>query len=88
MIARIARNIDRMCVTGGEIIDCRDTLCDRTTLDIRVNDARACFHNAPGNHHVVVYGNYITEMRSLSQMFGIELVESKKRGIQRNTKHL
>ena len=74
-IARIARNLDRICATSGEIIDCRDTLCDRTTLDIRVKDARAFFHNAPGNHHVVVYGNYIHELRKLSQLLGMELIE-------------
>ncbi|NQT72795.1 MAG: hypothetical protein HQ553_08485 [Chloroflexi bacterium] len=75
-IARIARNLDRICVTSGEIIDCRDTLCDRTTLDIHVNDARKFFHNAPGNHHVVVYGNYIPELGKLSQLLGMKLIES------------
>jgi len=74
-VARIARNLDKICALTGEIIDCRDTFCDRTTLDLRVKNAREFFHNAAGNHHVVVYGNHMTELRGLCQLLGINLVE-------------
>ncbi|MFC2028143.1 hypothetical protein ACFLU3_05600 [Chloroflexota bacterium] len=75
-ITRIARNLDRIFVTTGEIVDFRETLLDRGTMDIQVKDARKFFHNAPGNHHVVVYGNHIEQLRELSQLLSIELIES------------
>ena len=75
-VARMARNLDRICAAAGEIVGCRDTLCDRTTLDLRVKDARQFFHNAPGNHHVVVYGNHLAQLRGLCRILGMDLVES------------
>jgi len=73
-IARMGVNLDRMLAVRGEIVDCRDTICDRTTLTLRVNDAREFFHKATGNHHVVVYGNYTMELSGLCEMLSIRLV--------------
>lgn len=74
-LARIARNLDGMLALRGEIVDCRDTATCRNTVTLRVNDAREFFHQAAGNHHVLVYGNYIRELRGLSRALGINLVE-------------
>lgn len=74
-VARIATNLDRMLTVRGEIVDCCDTTTCRNTITLRVNDAREFFHEALGNHHVVVYGNYIGELRGLSQVLGINLIE-------------
>lgn len=75
-VGRIARNLDRLYVTTGEIIDCRDTLCDRTTVDLRVPDVCRFFHNAPGNHQVLVYGDHIEDLRNLCGLLGIDLLEA------------
>lgn len=74
-VARIGANLDRMIALRGEIVDCRDTICDRTTLTLRVKDAREFIHHATGNHQVVVYGDYITELRSLCQALDIDFTE-------------
>ncbi len=73
-IARIGVNLDRMLAVRGEIVDCRDTICDRTTLTLRVNDAREFFHKATGNHQVVVYGNYTRDLSRLCEMLSMRLV--------------
>lgn len=74
-VARIATNLDRMLALRGEIVDCRDTATCRNTVTLRINDAREFFHKAVGNHHVLVYGNYIAELRGLGQLLGINLIE-------------
>ncbi|MBW1900347.1 MAG: hypothetical protein JRJ20_01800 [Deltaproteobacteria bacterium] len=75
-IARIGANLDRMVATRGKIVDCWDSICDRTTISIQVNDARRFFHNATGNHQVVVYGDYLADLRELCRLLDIKLVEA------------
>ncbi len=75
-IARFARDLDRMYATAGEIVDFRETLLDRGTMDIQVKDARRFFHNAPGNHQVVVFGDHVEPLGDLCQLLGIHLVET------------
>jgi len=74
-ITRIGANLDRMPAAKGEIIDCRDTICDRTAITVRVKDAREFFHHATGNHQVVVYGNYLRELRGLCQLLNMNFLE-------------
>ena len=66
-----------MAATTGKIVDCWDSICDRTTISIQVNDARQFFHNATGNHQVVVYGDYLADLRELCGLLDIKLVEEK-----------
>jgi len=75
-VARISRNLDKLSATTGTITGFRETFLDRGTMDIRIGDVRRFFHNAPGNHHVVVYGNHIEQLRHLCQLLDIRLVES------------
>jgi len=74
-IARIARDLDRIVAARAEIVGCRDTICDRTTLDLHVRDAREFFHQATGNHHVVVYGDYLDDLQGLCRLLDMRLVE-------------
>jgi len=74
-VARIGANLDRLVTARGEIVDCWDSICDRTTIAIKVHDAREFFHNATGNHQVVVYGNHIQELRGVCRILGMKLIE-------------
>jgi L-fucose isomerase-like protein len=74
-ISRIGSNLDRMSAASGKIVDCWDSICDRTTISIQVNDARQFFHNATGNHQVVVYGDYLADLRALCRLLDIKLLE-------------
>jgi L-fucose isomerase-like protein len=65
-----------MMAARGEIVECRDTICDRTTLTLRVQDARDFVHKAAGNHQVVVYGDYLGELRELCGLLGMGLREA------------
>lgn len=74
-IARLARNLDKILLLRGELVDCRDTIACRTTISTKVNDVRQFICSAFGNHHILVYGNHIKQAKTLSQSLGIESVE-------------
>ena len=62
-------------VTGGEITDCRDTICDRTTITVRVPDARRFVQLATGNHQCLFYGNLVDELHEVGRQLGLEVVD-------------
>ena len=73
-ICRISAQLDEFFVASGEIVDCRDTICDRTTLTVRVSDARAYAHQATGNHQVLVYGDYVEQIESFCALTGMRTI--------------
>lgn len=74
-IARLARNLDKIAILQGELVDCRDTIACRTTISVTVSDVRKFVHCALGNHHAVVYGDHIRQAKALSQALGIDTIE-------------
>jgi L-fucose isomerase-like protein len=75
-IARIGANVDRMAAATGELIGCRDTICDRTTITIKMKDPKGFVRNTTGNHQVVVWGNHLKDLRVLCRMLDISFIES------------
>jgi L-fucose isomerase-like protein len=75
-LCRLAAELDECFVARGEIVECRDTICDRTTLTVRVADARAYAHRATGNHQVLVYGDFVAELRAFCSVTGMRCVEA------------
>ncbi len=75
-IARMGAGLDVLTATRGEIKECSDTICDRTTLTLRVRDARGFVHKATGNHQVVVYGDFVEELRGLCRLLDMTLIEA------------
>ncbi len=74
-IARLGADLEGLFAARGEIVACRDTICDRTTLTIRVADARDFFRKATGNHQVVIYGDYVESLRELCSLLEMKLIE-------------
>jgi len=74
-IARVARGLEKILALRGKIVDCRDTVSCRTTITVEISDAREFIRKALGNHHVMVYGDHIGEIRALSQAVGMNLIE-------------
>jgi len=74
-LCRLAADLDECFVAGGEIVECRDTICDRTTLTVRVADARAYAHRATGNHQVLIYGDYRAELREFCRLTGMRYAD-------------
>jgi hypothetical protein len=70
-VARLDADLDGLMVARAEITDCRDTICDRTTLDVRVRDAREFVRKAAGNHQVVVYGDYRAGLEGLCRLLDL-----------------
>jgi len=73
-IARFARELDKICVTSGKLVECRDTTACRTTISITVNDARELVQRTFGNHQAVVYGNQIKLTKNLCHKMGIQAI--------------
>ena len=74
-MARLDRTLDQIMVLRGELIECRDTIGCRSTLSIKVGEAREFIRRCFGNHHVVVYGDLTRQIKALSQMLGINYIE-------------
>lgn len=74
-VARLARELDKICLTRGELVECRDTTACRTTISIRVNDVRELVQRTFGNHQAMVYGNQIKLVKAFCQKMGIETIE-------------
>jgi L-fucose isomerase-like protein len=74
-IARLARNMEKIMLLRGELVDCRDTTACRTTISARVSDVRNFVRCALGNHHAVVYGDHVGQTKALSDALGISAVE-------------
>jgi len=72
-ICRIDADLEDFFLSSGEIIDCRDTICDRTTLTARVGDARAFVREASGNHQVLIYGDFQREIAAFCELAGIRV---------------
>jgi L-fucose isomerase-like protein len=74
-VARLGGDLETFLVTGGEIVDCRDTICDRTTVTVRVADARRFVQLATGNHQCLFYGNLVDELHEVGRQLGLEVVD-------------
>jgi len=73
-IARFSRELDKICITSGKLVECRDTTACRTTISINVNDVRELVQRTFGNHQAVVYGNQIKLTSKLCHILGIQTV--------------
>lgn len=65
-LARAHRNFERIVALTGEVLACEDTTFCRNTLTIQIGDAREFVRQAEGNHHVVVFGDHLKGLETLS----------------------
>ena len=73
-VARFSRELDKICLTSGKLVECRDTTACRTTISIEVNDVRELVQRTFGNHQAVVYGNQIKLTSKLCHKMGIQAI--------------
>ncbi|MEM2175434.1 MAG: hypothetical protein QXI58_07450 [Candidatus Micrarchaeia archaeon] len=75
-ICRLDGKLENMIITTGRIMKCQDLKghC-RHTVSIKVKDARNFIRNTSGNHHVMIYGNYIKELKKLNRVLDIITIE-------------
>jgi L-fucose isomerase-like protein len=73
-IARAQRNLERVVAIQGEIVGCRDTISCRNTLTIRIKDVRAFIEQAEGNHHVLIFGDYLKDLQVLGHLLGYAFI--------------
>ena len=75
-ICRLGGDLKSMLIANGKIVDCEDIedYC-RITVKVKIDDPREFIHKTSGNHHVMVYGDYIEQLKELNRTFGIATVE-------------
>lgn len=73
-LARAQRNLERVVAVQGEIVECRDTIFCRNTLTIRIKDVRAFIEQAEGNHQVLIFGDYLKDLRVLGHLLGYTFI--------------
>jgi L-fucose isomerase-like protein len=74
-IARLSRELDKILVFPGEMVSCQDTTNCRTTVAVKISDARKFVQRAFGNHHALIYGNHVNQIKDLCRLLGISSVE-------------
>jgi L-fucose isomerase-like protein len=73
-LARAQRNLERVVAVQGEIVGCRDTVFCRNTLTIKLKDVRAFIDQAEGNHHILIFGDYLKDLEVLGRVLGYGFV--------------
>jgi L-fucose isomerase-like protein len=72
-LARAHRNLERMAAVKGEITACEDTTTCRNTLTIKISNAREFIKRAEGNHHALVFGDYLEDLKILGELIGSQV---------------
>jgi hypothetical protein len=72
-IARVRRNMERMTACSGELVSCEDTEFCRNTLGVRIAHVRRFVEEAEGNHHALVFGNWMEELELLCNVLDCDL---------------
>ena len=72
-LARAQRNLERITAVKGEIIACDDTTFCRNTLTIKVNSAREFVRRVEGNHHALVFGDCLEDLKVLGEITGFQV---------------
>jgi len=71
-LCRAQRNMERMVTLKGEVVGCEDTTQCRNTLTIQVQNVREFVRQAEGNHHIVVFGDYLEDLEALCSQLDCE----------------
>ncbi len=74
-IARMGKGLREMLIMGGEIVDQKDGYDCRNTVFVKVSDVSAFFRNILGNHHCLIYGDYVEPLLTLCQLLGVRAIE-------------
>jgi len=74
-IARFSPNVDKVFVNKGTIVACNNIGYCRIQIIIKVPDAQEFLRKQRdyGNHHAVVYGDYVEELNKLGDILGVRV---------------
>jgi len=75
-LARTQRNLEKVVALTGKVVACQDTTFCRNTVSIQIKDTRAFIQQAEGNHHALVFGNYLDELKMLSALLDTKFLST------------
>lgn len=67
-LMRAQRNLEKVVALTGKVMSCQDTTFCRNTVTLQIQNTRAFIQQAEGNHHALVFGEYLDDLKALSQM--------------------
>ena len=78
-ICRLSGDLKNMVIAKGIIVDCADMDAEeycRVTVKVKIANPREFIHKTSGNHHVMVYGNHLEQLKTLNNLLGITTIEA------------
>ena len=72
-LLRISPDLSEMIAIRGKILRVEDTIHCRFSAWIKVKNTREIAENAYSFHHAMIYGDYIRELKTFSELTGIKL---------------
>jgi L-fucose isomerase-like protein len=78
-ICRLSGDLKSMIVAKGVIVDCADMDSEeycRVTVKVKIANPREFIHKTSGNHHVMVYGNHLEQLKTLNNLLDITTIEA------------
>ena len=78
-ITRFNNDLTKIFVCTGKILSCKDyedpQLC-RAVVKIKVRNVKDFLNKTFGNHHVVIYGDYMRELRKIGDLLDVRVIEA------------
>ncbi len=68
-------NLDKIWATKGEVVSTHDTVHCRITVRVRVENAKKVSREAFGHHAVLIRGDHVNVLRTLSELLNLEFHE-------------
>jgi len=77
-ICRLSGDLKTMLLAKGNIVDCVDMDSDeycRVKVKVQIKNPKEFIYKTSGNHHVMVYGDYRSQLKMLNDILGITTIE-------------
>jgi L-fucose isomerase-like protein len=72
-VAGMDRKANRLWYTSGQVVWTEDTVHCRTSIGVKVDDAKRIGRESFGHHQALAYGNWTSEMEMLGRALRIEV---------------
>ena len=73
-VAGLSFNLDRMLIVKGEVVGTPDLRICRSQVEVKVKDSTGILEDWQGFHWILIYGDYIKELKAICKMKGIEAI--------------
>ncbi|KYH36226.1 MAG: L-fucose isomerase-like protein [Candidatus Bathyarchaeota archaeon B24] len=73
-IASLSFDLDKMLIVKGEVVGTPDLRICRSQVEVKVKDPTGILEDWQGFHWILVYGDYVEELKAICKMKGIKAI--------------